>query len=93
MNSGMNCAEIHERVVLAVYSELPDDESHALLQHLAGCPPCREEQEQLQALKTLSAAYPVFEPSPNLVARSRTGWKTRSTLCRPSNGMTAWATG
>jgi len=72
MNSGMNCAEIHERVVLAVYSELPDDENHALLQHLAGCPPCREEQEQLQALKTLSAAYPVFEPSPNLVARSRT---------------------
>jgi len=72
MNSGMNCAEIHERVVLAAYHELPDDENHALLQHLAGCPSCREEQEQLLALKTLSAAYPVLEPSPNLVARSRT---------------------
>lgn len=72
MNSEMNCAQIHERVVLAAYSELPDDENHALLQHLAGCPACREEQQQLLALKTLSAAYPVIEPSPNLVARSRT---------------------
>jgi hypothetical protein len=29
------------------------------------------EQEQLQALKTLATAYPVVEPDPNLVARSR----------------------
>jgi hypothetical protein len=72
MNSGMNCAEIHERVVLAAYGELPDDENHALLQHLASCSGCRGEREQLLALKTLSAAYPVIEPSPNLVARSRT---------------------
>jgi len=72
MNSGMNCAEIHERVVLAAYSELADDENHALLQHLAACPSCQEEQQHLLALKTLSAAYPVVEPSPNLVARSRT---------------------
>jgi len=71
-HSGMNCTEIHERIVMAAYSELPDDQNHALLQHLAGCPACREEQDQLLALKTLSAAYPVLEPSPNLVARSRT---------------------
>jgi len=71
-HSGMNCTEIHERIVLAAYSELPDDQNHALLQHLAGCPACRAEQEQLLALKTLSAAYPAIEPSPNLVARSRT---------------------
>jgi hypothetical protein len=71
-HSGMNCTEIHERIVMAAYSELPDDQNHALLQHLAGCPACREEQAQLLALKTLSAAYPVLEPSPNLVARSRT---------------------
>ena len=57
---------------MAAYSELPDDQNHALLQHLAGCPTCRDEQDQLLALKTLSAAYPVLEPSPNLVARSRT---------------------
>lgn len=70
-NSGMQCAEIHEKIVLAAYSELPDDSNHALLQHLAGCATCREEQEQLLALKKLSAANPMFEPSPNLVARSR----------------------
>jgi HEAT repeats/Putative zinc-finger len=71
MNSGMQCAEIHEKVVLSVYGELPDDEAHKLALHLAGCTECREEQEQLLALKTLSAAYPMPEPDPNLVARSR----------------------
>ncbi len=68
----MNCSEIHERVLLAAYGELPDDQTHALRTHLAACQGCRDEQEQLLALKTLSAAYPVTEPSPNLVARSRT---------------------
>jgi anti-sigma factor RsiW len=68
----MNCAEIHEQVVLAAYGELPDDQAHALALHLAGCAECRQEQEQLLALKTLSAAYPVLEPNANLVARSRT---------------------
>lgn len=67
----MNCAEIHEKVVLAAYGEIPDDEAHLMTHHLASCKECREEQEQLLALKTLAAAYPVQEPSPNLVARSR----------------------
>jgi hypothetical protein len=71
MNSGMQCAEIHEKVVLAAYSELPDDEAHKLALHLSACAECREEQEQLLALKTLSAAYPMPELNPNLVARSR----------------------
>jgi len=68
----MNCAEIHEKVMLAAYGELPDDQNHAMTLHLMSCKECREEQEQLLALKTLAAAYPVLEPSPNLVARSRT---------------------
>jgi len=68
----MKCAEIHEKVVLAAYGELPDDQLHSLTTHLAGCQACREEQEQLLALKTLAAAYPVIEPDANLVARSRT---------------------
>jgi len=72
----MNCAEAHEKIVLAAYGELPDDEAHKLALHLleggAGCAECREEQEQLLALKKLSAAYPVLEPNANLVARSRT---------------------
>jgi hypothetical protein len=75
MNSGMNsdkqCAEIHEKVVLAAYGELPDDEAHKLALHLSTCDDCRMEQEQLLALKTLSAAHPVLEPDANLVARSR----------------------
>jgi len=72
MSSSTHCAEIHEKLVLAAYGELPDDQAHALHLHLAGCTPCQEEHEQLLALKTLSAAYSVTEPSPNLVARSRT---------------------
>jgi hypothetical protein len=68
----MNCAEIHEKVVLAAYGELPDEQAHALSLHLAGCAACRSEQEQLQALKTLAAAHPLLEPNANLVARSRT---------------------
>lgn len=68
----MNCSEIHEKVVLAAYGELADDQMHSLTLHLAGCAACREEQDQLQALKTLAGAYPVLEPNANLVARSRT---------------------
>jgi anti-sigma factor RsiW len=71
-NARKQCAEIHESVVLAVYGELPDDEVHALAMHLEGCPECREEQEQLFALKTLSEANPIPELDPNLVVRSRT---------------------
>ncbi len=67
----MNCAETHERVVLASYGELPDDQEHALALHLEGCAACRQEQEQFLALKTLAAAYPVQTPDANLVARSR----------------------
>ena len=76
MKLGMNCAEAHEKIALAAYGELPDDEAHKLALHLregdAGCAECREEQEQLLALKKLSSAYPVLEPNANLVARSRT---------------------
>src|ERR1700760_19327 len=71
MNSNKQCEESHENVVLAAYGELPDDEAHGLATHLEVCPECREELEQLVALKTLSAAYPMQEPDANLIARSR----------------------
>ena len=71
MNSEKQCEQIHEKVVLAAYGELPDDEAHGLAMHLEVCPECREELEQLLALKTLSAAYPMLEPDANLAARSR----------------------
>jgi hypothetical protein len=72
----MNCSEAHEKIVLAAYGELPDDDAHKLALHLLegsqGCAECREEQEQLLALKKLAAAHLVLEPNANLVARSRT---------------------
>lgn len=67
----MNCELAHERIVLAAYRELSDEQAHELDRHLAVCPECSQEQLQLQALKTLATAYPVVEPDPNLVARSR----------------------
>ena len=67
----MNCELAHERIVLAAYGELPDEQAHELDRHLAACPECSRDREQLLALKTLSMAYPVIEPDPNFVTRSR----------------------
>ena len=67
----MNCELAHERIVLAAYGELPDDQIHELDRHLATCTECGQEREQLAALKTLATAYPVIEPDPNFVTRSR----------------------
>jgi hypothetical protein len=67
----MNCEHAHERIVTAAYGESAADEMPELERHLAGCPECREEQEQLLALKLLVEAHPVVEPDANLVARSR----------------------
>jgi hypothetical protein len=61
----------HERIVMGVYGELPDDAAHELERHLASCPECQKELEQLRALKVLADAYPVEEADANLVARSR----------------------
>jgi anti-sigma factor RsiW len=67
----MNCELAHERIVAAAYGELPDEQIHELERHMTGCPDCETERKQLLALKILSDAYPVVEPDPNLVARSR----------------------
>ncbi len=67
----MNCELAHERIVLAAYSELPDEQVHELDRHLAACTECSHEREQMLALKTLATAYPVVEPDPNFVTRSR----------------------
>jgi hypothetical protein len=67
----MNCELAHERIVLAAYSELPDEQVHELNRHLAACTECSQEREQMLALKTLATAYPVVEPDPNFVTRSR----------------------
>jgi hypothetical protein len=67
----MNCEIAHERIVAAAYGELPDEQTHELERHMAGCPDCEKEREQLRALKVLMDANPVAEPGANLVARSR----------------------
>src|SRR5437899_3100422 len=67
----MNCELGHERIVMSAYGELPDDAAHELDRHLASCPECQKEREQLRALKLLADAYPVQDPDANLVARSR----------------------
>jgi HEAT repeats/Putative zinc-finger len=67
----MNCEIAHERIVSAAYGELPDEQTHELERHMAGCPECESDRDQLLALKLLADANPVAEPGANLVARSR----------------------
>jgi len=67
----MNCELARERIVAAAYAELTDEHTHELEQHMAACPDCQADREQLQALKVLAGAFPVLEPEANLVARSR----------------------
>jgi hypothetical protein len=67
----MNCELAHERIVSAAYGELTDEQTHELERHMAGCPECHTEREELLALKVLAAAHPVIDPPANLVARSR----------------------
>ncbi len=67
----MNCELAHERIVTAAYGELPDELVHELDRHVASCAECREEREQVLAVKILADAHPVAEPGPNLVARAR----------------------
>jgi hypothetical protein len=67
----MNCEVAKERIVAAAYQELSDEHSHELERHVAACPECQRECEQVLALKVLMDANPVQEPTPNLVARAR----------------------
>jgi len=67
----MNCEVAGERIVAAAYQELSDEQAHELERHVAACPECQRECEQVLALKVLMDANPVQEPAPNLVARAR----------------------
>lgn len=67
----MNCQIAHEEIVTVAYGELGDEQARELERHMASCPECHEEQEQLLALKALFEAHPVVEPDANLIARSR----------------------
>lgn len=89
----MNCEVAHERIVLAAYGELSDEQIHELDRHLTTCNECREEREQLQALKTLSSAYPVVEANANLVARSRMRLEDALDAIPPKRWYERWGDG
>jgi hypothetical protein len=67
----MNCEVAHERVVLGAYGELTDEQAHELERHLAACPECSHERQQILALQTLTSIHPIVDPDANLIARSR----------------------
>ncbi len=89
----MNCEVAHERIVLAAYGELADDQVHELDRHLTTCNECREEREQLQALKTLAGVHSVPEPNANLVARSRMRLEEALDALPPKRWYERWADG
>jgi len=89
----MKCKITHELIVAAAYGELTDEQAQELELHLASCPECGKEREQLLALKTLAGAYPVAEPEANLVARSRLRGRRLWTRCHRAVGMDGWASG
>jgi HEAT repeats/Putative zinc-finger len=67
----MTCEQAQERIALAVYGELPDDERHALTLHLAHCEACGAEYEAVNGLRKAMSLHPIEDPSANLVARAR----------------------
>src|ERR1700752_812663 len=67
----MKCESAQENITLAVWGELPDEQSLQLEQHLANCEACREELEAVQALAKAMSLVPVEEPSANLLTRTR----------------------
>jgi hypothetical protein len=67
----MKCEEVQKNIALAAYGELPDDQYHALEQHLAVCRDCQEEFAALTALQQAMALAPIEEPSANLLAQTR----------------------
>ena len=89
----MNCEVAHERIVLAAYGELADDQIHELDRHLTTCTECCTEREQLLALKTLAAVHPVTEPPANLVARSRMRLEEALDAIPPKRWYERWGEG
>jgi hypothetical protein len=67
----MNCELAQEQIVAVAYGELAGELAGELERHISVCADCRQEREQLLALRHLADAWPAAEPSPNLVARAR----------------------
>ena len=67
----MKCDWTKENMVLYIYDELADEAKFEVENHIRSCIGCREELENLTALKHDMSAMPVTEVSPNLLAASR----------------------
>ena len=67
----MKCQLVQEQIVSATYGELAEEQANELERHMAACPECAGEHEQLLSLKAIAEAHPVLEPDANLIARAR----------------------
>ncbi len=67
----LDCEAAREQITLFLYGELSDEGCHALEQHLAGCPACREELQIAQTMSGAMTVLPMAEPSPSLLAQTR----------------------
>jgi hypothetical protein len=67
----MNCEWTRANAALYVYDELKDDERYELERHVERCSGCKSELEAVHGFRLTMSAYPLPEPSPNLVASSR----------------------
>ncbi|AXC11312.1 hypothetical protein ACPOL_1976 [Acidisarcina polymorpha] len=98
MKHESQCETAQQDIALAIYGELPDDASHRLERHLSECGHCRKEMEAVQGLRQAMSLYPMLEPSPNLLTRTRlrleealdavprSGWMTK-VIDRLFNGI------
>lgn len=72
--------DYRERLALYVYDELNDAERVELEAHLQACPECREELQQLRALRQAIPAKPLIEPDEATLQslRNMVSYKIRS---------------
>jgi hypothetical protein len=78
--------------VAAAWQELSDEHAHELERHVAACPECQSECEQVLALRVLTDANPVQEPAPNLVARARLRLDEALDSLPPKRWYERWST-
>ena len=67
----MNCDSARDRMILAAYGELPDEDAIGLEQHVGACEECLQELDGIRQMTAVMALNPVLEPHPNLLAQSR----------------------
>ncbi|MGB7188970.1 MAG: HEAT repeat domain-containing protein [Acidobacteriaceae bacterium] len=67
----MKCEAAQEKIALAAWGEISEEQRGLLEEHLAGCEACSIEREAVEAMAKAMALLPAEEPSANLLARTR----------------------